>query len=106
MILFVPFGPRLDRPDAVGDEGRPRAAALAAWDLGSYATGLTAEVGHAPRVRPLEYRRALRSVGVAGAGAVVAVGVGVLGGTPTTGLLPAAALAVVGIVPLVLLLRP
>jgi hypothetical protein len=80
------------------------AAALAAWDLGSYATDLTAEVGHAPRVRPLEYRRALRSVGVAGAGAVVAVGV--FGGTPTTGLLPAAALAVVGVVPLVLLLRP
>jgi hypothetical protein len=28
VILFVPFGPRLDRPDGVGDEGRPRAGGL------------------------------------------------------------------------------
>lgn len=81
------------------------AAALVAWDLGSFATSLTAEVGHRPAVRALERRRALASVGVGAAGAALAVGVGTVGGAASVGLLPAAALAVGGAVPLALSLR-
>lgn len=81
------------------------AAALVAWDLGSFATTLTAEVGHRPVVRALERRRALASVGVGAAGGGLALGAGALGGATGVGLLPAAALAAVGAVPLVLSLR-
>jgi hypothetical protein len=81
------------------------AAAVVAWDLGAFATTLTAEVGGRPTVRALERRRALASVGVAVAGCGLALGAGAVGGATGPGLLPAAALAVVGIVPLVLSLR-
>ena len=81
------------------------AAALVAWDLGSFATTLTAEVGHRPAVRALERRRALASVGAGVAGGGLALGAGALGGATGAGLLPAAALAVVGSVPLVWSLR-
>jgi hypothetical protein len=81
------------------------AAALVAWDLGSFATTLTAEVGHRPAVRTLERRRVLGSVGVGLAGGGLALGAGALGGATAVGLLPAAALAVGGAVPLVFALR-
>ncbi|MFB6167555.1 MAG: hypothetical protein ABEJ43_01785 [Haloferacaceae archaeon] len=81
------------------------AAALVAWDLGSFAATLTAEVGHRPAVRALSRRRALASVGVGVAGGGLALGAGTFGGVAGVGLLPAAALAVGGAVPLLLSLR-
>ncbi len=88
-------------PAVVGSVG----AALAAWDLGGFATGLTREVGARPAVRTLERRRALAAVGVGAVGVVLALGAGAVGGVVSVGLLPAAALAALGLVPVVLLLR-
>lgn len=81
------------------------AAALVAWDLGEFATGLTREAGSRPAVRGLARRHALASVGVGGVGAGAALCVGVVGGAAGVGLRSGAALAVVGVVPLALALR-
>jgi hypothetical protein len=81
------------------------AAAVVAWDLGGFATGLTREVGARPAVRALSRRRALHSVGVGVAGCGLALGVGAVGGAAPVGLLPAAALAALGLVAVGLLLR-
>jgi hypothetical protein len=81
------------------------AAAVVAWDLGGFATALTREVGARPAVRALSRRRALGSVGVGVAGWGLALGVDRVGGASSVGLLPAAALAALGLVAVALLLR-
>jgi hypothetical protein len=88
-------------PAVVGCVG----AALVAWDLGGFATDLTREVGARPAVRTLERRRTLAALCVGGVGCLLALGAGAVGGAVAVDLLPAAALAALGLVPVVLLLR-
>ena len=80
-------------------------AGVVAWDLGWYGTDLTADLGHRPETREVERRHALRSLAVGGVGVGTAVGVAAVVGGIEAGLLPAAALAVVGVLALAIPLR-